>query len=309
MPITLVSKGRLSSRWKTALNELAPDLEIRLFQEDRNKEEVEFVISWNHEIGSFDLYPNLKVICSMGAGVDHLFRDKNLPADVAIVRIVDQELSNDMNEFVLSLIMSHLRGLNNYRNNESIHYWKPRRYKTIKDVRLGIMGFGTLGQSLAKYLLKLDFRISGWSNSPKTMEQVATFYGQEQLAPFLSQTDILICLLPLTETTRGILNKQVFDQLPKGAFLINVGRGGHLNEADLVDAIEREQLSGASLDVFEPEPMPEDHAFWDHPKIHITPHVASLTIPKSVAPQILENYRRMQEGLPLLNEVSREKGY
>jgi glyoxylate/hydroxypyruvate reductase A len=309
MPITFISKTKAPTPWISALRKLKPNLDIRIFPEDTNREKVDFALTWNHQEGAFDHYPNLKVICSMGAGVDNLMKDKNLPKGVAIVRVVDTELAIAMNEFVIALIMNHLRGLNAYKIDQQNKSWTPCSYLMIKDVRIGIMGFGKLGQSLAQALLKLDFKVSGWANSPKKMPEVNVFIGQDELPQFLLQSDILVCLLPLTDETKGILNKSIFTLLPKRAFLINVARGGHLAEEDLLEALENGHLSGASLDVFNQEPLPQDHPFWTHPKIHITPHIASITDPKSVAPQVLENYQRMKDGRALLNEVSREKGY
>ncbi|KAA3627486.1 MAG: glyoxylate/hydroxypyruvate reductase A [Bacteroidetes bacterium] len=245
----------------------------------------------------------------MGAGVDQLFRDPNLPKQAKICRIVDKQLSTAMNEFLLALIMNHLRGLNSYKKDQTQGKWLPRPYLLIQDVRIGIMGMGQLGQSLAQNLIALGFKVSGWSNSKKNIPGVKSYAGSTDLPGFLNQTDILICLLPLTNKTRGMLNKKTFVQLPKNAFIINVARGDHLVEGDLIEFIDTGHLSGAALDVFSKEPLPQEHPFWGHPKIHITPHIASITNPESVAPQILENLRRMKGGLPLLNEVSREKGY
>lgn len=309
MPITFISQTKAPEPWIAALKDLDPGLDIRIFGQDPTPEAVDFALTWNHPQGAFVPYPNLKVICSMGAGVDHLMKDDHLPLTADIVRIVDTELATAMNEFVIALVMNHLRGLNEYKNDQFKKTWSPRPYLTIKETRIGIMGFGTLGQSLSKALTQLDFQVSGWANSPKATDQVEVFHGKHGLPQFLSKADILICLLPLTAATRGILNKRIFSLLPKGAFLINVARGGHLVEEDLLEMIETGHLSGAGLDVFDTEPLPEDHPFWIHPNIHITPHIASITDPASVAPQILENYYRMKAGKPLLNKVSREKGY
>ena len=181
--------------------------------------------------------------------------------------------------------------------------------RQIKDTRVGILGLGTLGQAVAADMLKLGFRVQGWARSSKEIPGIAVYSGKKQLNTFLEKTSILVCLLPLTVETEGILNKALFLQLPKGAYIINVARGGHLNVQDLIQALDTKHLSGASLDVFHSEPLPQDHNLWQHPKVHITPHVASVSDPQAVVPQIMENYRRLKEGKNLLNRVSSRKGY
>jgi glyoxylate/hydroxypyruvate reductase A len=177
------------------------------------------------------------------------------------------------------------------------------------DMRIGIMGLGQLGKDAAKKLSYLGFPVTGWSQTPKDIEGVKCLAGEEVLDDFLSQTRILICMLPLTPKTKGILNQKTFDKLPAGAYVINVARGQHLIEKDLLAALDSEQLAGACLDVFAVEPLPEDHPFWRHPKIIVTPHISSLTNPKAVAPQIIENYQRTKTGRPLLNVVDMQRGY
>ena len=174
---------------------------------------------------------------------------------------------------------------------------------------IGIMGLGQLGADAAQKLSALGFKVAGWSRRPKDIAGVNSFNGQAELVEFLSGSQILICLLPLTAETTGILNRRTFEHLPPGAYVINVARGQHLNEKDLMAALDSGQLSGACLDVFEVEPLPPDHPFWRHPQIKVTPHISSLTFSKAVAPQIIENYRRSQTGKPLLNAVDLERGY
>lgn len=309
MPIIFISETKAPLPWIQALKQHDPLLDIRIHGQDNQPDEVDFALAWNHPVGAFDTYPNLKVICSMGAGVDHLFKDPNLPKQAKICRIVDGQLATAMNEFLLALIMNHLRGLNTYQKDQFQKKWSPRPYLMIRDVTIGIMGLGQLGISLANFLTSFGFKVSGWSNSEKNIPEVSALAGASGLPEFLNQTDILVCLLPLTNETKRILNKETFKQLPKSAYIINVARGDHLVTDDLLEMIDNGHLSGAALDVFSEEPLPEKHPFWTHPNIHLTPHIASITNPASVASQILENYRRMKKGLPLLNEVSREKGY
>lgn len=245
----------------------------------------------------------------MGAGVDHLFKDPDLPKNISIARLVDPYLAQDMAEFVLALIMNHLRDLNAFKIKQTQTIWRPADYLRIKDVKVGIMGMGAIGSQVASELQKAGFQVIGWARTPKGTSTIPIYSGNGELTAFLNNSNILVCVLPLTPQTKGILNKTNFKSLPENAFVINVGRGEHLVTDDLVQFISEGHLSGASLDVFEVEPLPVNNPLWNHPRINITPHIASITNPESVAPQIIENYYRMKENKPLLNTVSREKGY
>ncbi len=295
--------------WVAALKKVDPNLDIRIFPKDSHREEIDFALTWRHPFGIFKDYPNLKCISSMGAGVDHLLKDPELPTDITITRLVDPFLAQDMAEFVLALIMSHLRDLNAFQTKQSQSIWKPAEYLRIGEVKVGIMGMGAIGKHVALELQKTGFNVTGWARTPKDFEKVPVYSGAAGLSGFLSGTNILVCILPLTPQTKGILDKKTFSQLPKNAFIINVGRGEHLVEDDLMQYISDGHLSGASLDVFAEEPLPPGSLLWKHPRIHITPHIASLTNPDSVAPQIVENYHRMRRGDKLVNIVSRDIGY
>lgn len=295
--------------WIDALKQVDPNLDIRTFPNDSNREEIHFALTWRHPYGIFKDYPNLKCISSMGAGVDHLLRDPELPYDAFITRLVDPYLAQDMAEFVLALIMNHLRDLNAFKIKQTQVIWKPADYLRIKDVKVGIMGMGAIGRQVASELQKTGFNVSGWARTEKRGIGLTVYSGLTEFPTFLNNTDVLVCVLPLTEATKGILNKDCFKQLPKNAFIINVGRGEQVVEADLLQYISEGHLSGASLDVFTEEPLPIDSPLWKHPRINITPHIASITNPESVAVQIVENYYRCKEGKVLLNLVSREKGY
>lgn len=295
--------------WISALKKVDPQLDIRTFPNDSNREEISFALTWRHPHGIFKDYTNLKCISSMGAGVDHLLKDPELPNNISITRLVDPFLAQDMAEFVLALIMNHLRDLNAFKIKQTQSIWKPGDYLRIKDVKIGIMGMGAIGKTVAMELQKSGFNVIGWARTPKEGVGVPIYAGGKEFSKFLTSIDVVVCVLPLTPQTKGILNKITFQQLPKNAFVINVGRGEHLEEEDLLQFIADGHLSGASLDVFSEEPLPAHNAIWKHPRINVTPHIASLTNPESVAPQIVENYYRMKAGKPLLNIVSREKGY
>lgn len=305
MSVLVISPGRDPKVWVRELRNQHPGMEVVVYPEDHNKEEVDYAVTWKHPRGVFKNYPNLKVIASMGAGVDHITSDPEIPENVTITRIVDKQLRVDMSAFVLALILEHLRNLSWHHSNRK---WEQKRYERIQDTHVGIMGLGELGSAVAENLKMNGFKVSGWAKSKKDLEGVTT-YGSEEMDEFLQDLDVLVCLLPLTGETENILDRELFEKLPEGAFLINVARGEHLVEQDLLNMVNKGHLSGASLDVFRKEPLPEDHAFWENEKIKITPHIASVTDPKEVVPQLVENFERMKEGEELKNVVTRDKGY
>lgn len=309
MALLIICNDRDLTPWVNALKQTDPQLDVRIYPDEGNLEEIEFVLVWKHPKGILNRYPKLKAISSLGAGVDHLFSDPELPNDVPIVRIVDPELAQAMSEFVIGLIFNHIRSLCKYTHLQKQNLWKSEPFRIARNVQVGIMGMGILGQDLARKLAHIGFKVSGWAQSPKKLDQILLYKGQDEFDTFLSESDILVCLLPLTDKTKNILNKELFLKLPDLAFIINVARGEHLVESDLIEMIDQGKIAGASLDVFRKEPLPHDHPFWGHPKINITPHIASITNPVSVAPQIIENYKRAKFGQTLLNQVSIKSGY
>lgn len=299
--------GRDGRDLAKALKKTAPDLDIRIWPEDGNKKDIEYAIVWDHPAGALGNYPNLKVIASFGAGVDHIFKDKALPEQVAITRLVDDCLSRQMSEYVAGVILNQRLRLTEYREYQAAGVWAPKEPRPGNNVCL--LGLGNIGQEVAHYLTGLDFAVCGWSQSRKDIENVETFHGKAALGMALEHADYIVCLLPLTPETENILDKSLFRKAKKGAYLINAGRGGHLNEGDLLDALYLGQLGGACLDVFRKEPLPDDHPFWQHPKIYLTPHIASLTNIQKAAVQFYENYLNMKNGRPLLNRINPAKGY
>jgi glyoxylate/hydroxypyruvate reductase A len=309
MAIVVIRQDNKLDAWKNALIAHAPEIPIYSLLEKHPKEEITMACVWKQPAEILNLYPNLKCIASFGAGVDFIFKDQSVPEHIPITRVVDPVLASDMSEFVLASILGFFKNLNSYNTDQLNKIWAPQEYKRISDVTVGIMGMGALGEKLAEDLIKNRFKVIGWANSPKVIPDVEVYTGNNQKNKFLSQSNILVCLLPLTKETTGILNNKLFKELPKQSYVINVARGGHLVDEDLLEYVNNGHLSGAGLDVFHQEPLPTEHPFWNHPKIHITPHVASVSDIDSVIPQLLENYKRLKEGLPLMNEVSREKGY
>ncbi len=273
-------------------------------EEDLSNVEVLFV--WKPlDQGVIDLLPNLKWISSLGAGVDHLMTDPQIPSNIPITRIVDPFLARDMTNYVIMGVMMHQRSMLSHFENQRKKDWNRITYSPL---RVGVMGLGALGSHLAEKLVGLGFEVSGFSRTLKDLTGV-TCYDASQLDAFLSDSEVLINLLPVTLETTDILNTDLFTQLPKGAYLINVARGNHLVEPDLINALDNGHLSGALLDVFKQEPLPSDNPLWTHPKVNITPHVASVTTPQSAIALLLENLSNLKKSQPLLHRVDLEQGY
>ncbi|WP_036154302.1 2-hydroxyacid dehydrogenase [Maribacter forsetii] len=309
MAIVVIRQDDRIDLWKNALQNADTSVKVYSYLEEHPKEEISMAVIWKHPKGSLADYPNLKCIASAGAGVDYIFEDDTRPKNIPITRIVDPYLASDMSEHVLAVILAHLKNLNIYKLDQVSHVWEPKQYMRIKDVTIGILGLGELGALTASDLSSFNFNVQGWSRSKKDIEGVQTFAGAEEQKEFLNATNILVCLLPLTPATEGILNKELLSQLPKNAFVINVARGGHMVDDDLIALLDSGHLSGACLDVYHTEPLPKSHPFWNHKKVHMTPHYASVSDTNSVIPQIIENYKRLSSGEKLQNLVDSDKGY
>ena len=305
MAFLLICPAKDPRPWVEALHSVDPDLPVRVWPDTGDKSDIEFALVWNHPTIDWPAYTSLKALSSLGAGIDHFLKDPDVPKDIPIARIVDPELVQSMSEYVVTAALTHFRAFLNYRLNQTNAVWRPEAPRRIQDIGVGIMGMGMLGRDAAKKLRGVGFKVYGWSRRLSNSTDLdQAFAGNESLPAFLSRSDILICLLPLTSATRGILNAQTFSQLPRDAYIINVARGGHLVESALLDALQTNHIAGACLDVFEEEPLPASHPFWTHPKVLVTPHIASITNPMSAAPQVVENYQRTREGRPLLHQVN-----
>lgn len=310
MSIAIITNTKKKSElWEKALKERLPNTAINAYPTIKSAESAPFILCWKPEKEQFKAFPNLKVVQSLGAGVDHIFDTNRIPEGVEVTRLIDERLTVDMWEFTLAATLNYMKDFPIYAQQQSEKIWEQHWYKTIPETTVSIMGLGKIGGFVAAQFAKLGFKTQGWSNSKKRIRKVKSFAGVSQLPKFLAKTDVLINILPLTPQTKGILNQQNLQQLKKGAYVVNVGRGGHLVEKDLPVLIDSGQLSGATLDVFEVEPLPQKHPFWIHPKITVTPHIASLTNIESAINQVVENYERMERGEELLNVVSAAKGY
>ena len=309
MAIVVIRQDNKIELWKNALQKADSSLKVYSYLEDHPKDEITMAVIWKHPKGTLANYPNLKCIASAGAGVDYIFEDETRPKNIPITRIVDPFLAGDMSEHVLSVILAHLKNLNVYKLDQVANVWEPKEYLRIKDVTVGILGLGELGALTATDLTRFGFKVQGWSRSKKNIIGVKTFSGADEQQEFLKTTNVLVCLLPLTPATEGILNKELLSQLPKNAYVINVARGGHLVDKDLIELLDADHLSGACLDVYHTEPLPKTHPFWNHRKVHMTPHYASVSDTNSVIPQIVENYKRLNSGEKLQNLVDSDRGY
>ena len=291
------------------MNARLPDIEVRIWPEIGNASDVEFALVWKPPGGLLASLPNLRAIFSLGAGVDHVFKDPHRPTSVPITRVVDDHLTGGMVEFALLHTLRFHRDLHVYEAQQGDRVFRGHTQIIPEERRVGLLGLGVIGQAVAAGLLQHRFAVAGWSRTPKEIPGVACFHGADGLAPFLAETSILICLLPLTQETAGILNAETFAKLPRGAFVVNLARGDHLIEPDLLAALDSGHIAAAALDVFETEPLPDDHPFWAHPNIRITPHIASISDPRIVADQVAENVRRLRAGKPLLYKVDPAAGY
>jgi glyoxylate/hydroxypyruvate reductase A len=295
--------------WTDHLRRLMPDLDIRTEDEEARRNDVVYCIAWKPKPGSLRGFANLKIVFSMGAGVDAIVADPTYPTHVPLSRVVDDTLAQAMTEYVVLNVLAWHRRQHDLNALQRLKKWRPIASPRAERVRVGILGLGVLGQAAATALEALNYQLSGWSASPKQIPGLTSFAGPQNLTPFLAQTDILVCLLPLTPATRGILNATTFAQLPKGACIINCARGGHLIEGDLIAALDSGHLRGATLDVFQIEPLPDASPLWTHPKIVVTPHAAAVTDPEAFMRHVAKTIHRLDRNLPPENLVDLARGY
>jgi len=295
--------------WTAAMAEAGLDAFVH-GRDSYAPESIDYVLSFRPPPGLLKSLPKLKVIFSLGAGVDGFLADPEFPKHVPLVRFVDESLSTEMAQYVLLHILLVHRSQRALDDAQKESRWAqtmlPRR---TQDTRVGILGLGEIGTVSARLLVELGFSVSGWSRTRKNVQGIENFSGAAALEAFLAQCDFLVCLLPLTPDTRGILNAKTFAMLPKGAYVINAARGGHVVEADVIPAIEAGQLAGATLDVFETEPLPSSSPLWRHPKVTVTPHIAAISELGPSVKMVVEGIRRHQRGEPLINVVDIARGY
>ncbi|MFG1479763.1 glyoxylate/hydroxypyruvate reductase A [Xanthobacter sp. V4C-4] len=295
--------------WLTVFAREMPELEIRVWPDIGDPADITYAFVWKVPPGVLAGLPNLQAVFSLGAGVDRILGADVMPAHLPLVRMVDPGLKEGMGEFVLMQALHYHRAMPAYAAQQARREWRDLEVPLARRRTVGVMGLGQLGRHCAEILARIGFPVRGWARSPHDLPGIATFHGADGLSAFLSGCEILVCLLPLTPDSRGILNAETFARMPHGSHLINVGRGGHLVDADLLAALDSGQIAGATLDVFQVEPLPPEHPFWSHPRIVVTPHVSAPTYPDTAAPTVIDGIRRHRAGQPLLNLVDRAIGY
>jgi glyoxylate/hydroxypyruvate reductase A len=295
-------------QWAQIFAHKAPDIEFRLWPEAGDPAAVRYLAAWQPPNDPARMLPNLEVIFSVGAGIDQ-FDLSSVPDHIAVVRMIEPGIVEGMVEYVTQSVLTLHRDLFDYAQQQEQRVWRELPVRAAAARRIGVLGLGMLGSAVLERLRLFGFPCAGWSRSAHALPGVECYAGSAALDAFLARTDILICLLPLTDATRGLLNRSLFAKLPKGASFINVGRGPQVNQSDLLDALDNGHLHIAILDVTDPEPLPPAHPFWTHPRVRLTPHIASATRPESAVDVVLDNIRRHRDGLPMLGQIDRARGY
>ena len=294
--------------WKHFLNKTMPQLKVRCWPDVGDSQDIDYALLWNPPAELFSSLTQLKVIFSIGAGIDGILKIPTRPEHVPLVRLADKMLVDGMVEYIVYSVLRIHRNMADYDGMQQNKHWGFFEQSAASDCRVGIMGLGQLGAACGQALSSLGYDVSGFSRTLKSIEGIKCF-DQQGFEPFLKQTDILVCLLPLTGQTQHILKQATFDLLPKGASIINVGRGGHQCEQDIICALDSGQLNHAVLDVFEIEPLPKTSPLWNHPKITLTPHIASQTVASSAVDHIVDGIQRHQQGRPLKYLYDSNLGY
>lgn len=311
--IFIAASGWDQQEWAAEIRAIEPGRKVFLWPDLSNPGAVGYALAWHPPDGALRQLANLRAIFSLGAGVDHLVFGSDLP-DVPIVRVVNDDLTQRMTEWVTLQVLMHHRRQRAYDAQQTARRWHELDQPAAGAVRVGIMGLGVLGRDAAAVLVRLGFPVAGWSRQPAAVAGVQSFHGKDQLDTFLARTDILVSLLPLTPETRGILAMPLFRKLARdgklgGPVLINAGRGGLQVEADIIAALDQRILTGASLDVFETEPLPGTSPLWGRSDVIVTPHCAAWSSPAALAGDILRQISAFERGEALANLVDRENYY
>jgi glyoxylate/hydroxypyruvate reductase A len=299
------ARGR---HWAEVFLREAPEFDFRIWPDLGCPLHVHYLAAWEPPSDIALRFPNLKLLFSTGAGIDQ-FDFNTLPPELPVLRMVEPGIISGMVEYVVHSVLDLHRDMPAYRRAQQRGEWLPLPFKTSAERSVGVLGLGSLAQAMLAQLRAFGFDCSGWSRSRHAIDGVRCHAGDEELGEFLARTEILVCLLPLTDLTRGFLNAALFARLPHGAALVHVGRGPQLVAQDLIAALDSGRISEAVLDVTDPEPLPPVHPLWSHPRVRITPHIASMTQPDSAARVVLDNLGRFARGEPLVGLVDRLRGY
>ncbi|QXX98486.1 glyoxylate/hydroxypyruvate reductase GhrA [Serratia marcescens] len=302
-----------AQEWLAGIKQRLPQAEIREWQRG-DERPADYALVWRPPHEMLANRRDLKAVFALGAGVDAILDQERkhpgtLPAGVPLLRLEDTGMAQQMQEYALSYVLRYFRRFDEYQALQQRQEWQPLDPHSLDDFTIGILGAGVLGQSVARKLTEFGFSVRCWSRSAKQIDGVQSFAGEAQRAAFLDGVKLVINLLPNTPETVGILNRELFAQLSTGAYLINIARGAHLVEADLLAALEQGKLAAATLDVFAREPLPQDHPFWRHPRVTITPHIAAITLPQQAMDQIAANIRALEAGHAPAGVVDRQRGY
>lgn len=309
MVLLLLGKIKLIETWISLFQEKLPDLELRIWPDVRDTAEIDMVLAGFDLPDTLPQFSSLKLVISIGAGVDHILKNTSWMGDAVVIRLVAESLTAQMVEYVSLGVLSFQRRLRDYLALQNTQQWQYLPAPDAASFTVGILGLGVLGATVADQLKLFGFRIRGWSRTPKSLDGIECFHGTDQFHQFLSECRVLVCLLPLTPLTENILNLETFSALPQAAYLINVARGQHLVETDLITALNSGQISGALLDVFRTEPLPQTHPFWLDERIVMTPHIAAVTLPNEVIDQVVDAIEAIQTGKNLKNIVDINRGY
>lgn len=309
MKILFVAGDPKPERWTVPIKELLPDAEVYVWNPDGPAIDADYAIVWQPPEALFEREKHLKAVFNLGAGIDGLLKVPNLPADLPVVRLEDAGMSAQMAEYVLHQLLEASREMETYREQQRQGIWKIHRPIKRSEWPVGVMGLGHIGKRVARTLSNLDYRVSGWARGDHSLEGVNTYAGPDQLGDFLKTTRVLVNTLPLTDETRNIIDYELLSQLQPGAVLINVGRGEHLVEEDLLRTLDEGKLLRASLDVFRKEPLPEEHPFWQRKEITITPHISARTLRDATIEQITRKIRDHAEGRAISGIVDTDRGY
>jgi glyoxylate/hydroxypyruvate reductase len=298
-----------ADQWLAALRAALPDDEIRVWPNVGEPEEIDFAFVWQIPHGVLATFPNLLAISSLGAGVDALLADPDLPRTIPITRLVDPLMAGRMAEYVAATVLHYHLGLDAYGEQQAREHWQRHPAADARDRTVALLGLGQMGQRCAQYLAALGFNLLGWSRSARDIDGVQCSHGPDGLAPVLQAADIVVVLLPLTDQTANLMDKAAFDAMPPGSYLINCARGEIVAEDDLIAALDSGHLAGATLDAFRSEPLASGHPLWRHPKVRVTPHIASLSAIATAAPILAEQVRRARSGAPLRDLADTGGGY